>query len=205
MAEARQLAAAPFKPRRGDVVEYQRPGREVAVGQPSLDCALARTEPVECAVELDFVDLAQPEQPAQARGRGGGGQLARRGKLGGGRHQAAGNQRDRQRRQAVVARLPEQPVQTNRPNRAQHGGGVAMRQRAADVNTVCGDGDTALQQRAEPLHQLGWPGGEIGQGALSDPSTLAKALAQQDSGGRAAIGYGFNVHGAALALYDRHR
>ncbi len=63
-----------------------------------------------------------------------------------------------------------------------------MRQRAADVNTVRGDGDTALQQRAEPLHQLGWPGGQIGQGALSDPAILAKALAQQDSGGELRLG-----------------
>jgi len=49
VAEARQLTAATFEPGRGDVVEHQRPGREVAVGERRLDHALARTEPVERA------------------------------------------------------------------------------------------------------------------------------------------------------------
>ena len=38
-----------LRPGRGDVVEHQRPGREVAVGERRLDHALARTEPVERA------------------------------------------------------------------------------------------------------------------------------------------------------------
>jgi len=196
VAEARQLAASAFKPGRGDVVEHQRPGREVAAGERGLDRALAGAEPVEGAVELDFVDRTQPEQPTQARGGGGGGQLACGGELGGGRDQAAGNQRHRQWRQALVGRLAEQPVETNRPDRAQHRGGVTVRQRAADADAVRSDGDAALQQRAKTLDQRGRPSGEIGQGALSDPAILAKALAQQDGGRRAAIGYRFDVHGA---------
>jgi hypothetical protein len=38
----------------------------------------------------------------------------------------------------------------------------------------------------------------VGQGALSDPAVVAKALAQQDGGGRAAIGDRFDIHGCAF-------
>jgi hypothetical protein len=84
IAEACQLAALTLKPGRREVVEHQRPVREVAAGERSLDRALACAEPVEGAVELDLVDRAKPEEPAQARGGGVGGQLARGGELGGG-------------------------------------------------------------------------------------------------------------------------
>src|SRR6516162_1646094 len=84
IAEACQLAALTLKPGRREVVEHQRPVREVAAGERSLDRALACAEPVEGAIELDLVDRAKPEEPAQARGGGVGGQLARGGELGGG-------------------------------------------------------------------------------------------------------------------------
>jgi Transposase len=118
VAEARQLAAAAFEPGRGDVVEHQRPVFEVAARERGLDRVLARAEPVERAIELDLVDRSQPQQPAQARAGGGDGQLARGSELGGGRDQPAGNQRHCQRRQALVGRLAEQPVETNRAQRA---------------------------------------------------------------------------------------
>src|SRR5262249_17298639 len=65
--------------------------------------------------------------------------------------------------------------------------------------------ETALQERAKTFDQLGGPGGEIGQGALSDPAILAKALAQQDGRGRAAIGDRFNVHGATSSTSRSRR
>src|SRR5262249_22779601 len=43
------------------------------------------------------------------------------------------------------------------------------------------------------------------QGALSDPAILAKALAQQDGRGRAAIGDRFNVHGATSSTSRSRR
>ena len=120
---------------------------------------------------------------------------SRGGELGGGRDQAAGDQGDRQRRQALVGRLAEQAVEADRPDRAEHRGGVAMRQRAADADAVDGDRDPALQQRAKAFDQRGGPRRQIGQGAFPDPAILAKALAQQDGGGRAAIGHRFDIHG----------
>ena len=75
---------------------------------------------------------------------------------------------------------------------------MAVRQRAADTDPVRDDRDTAFRRRAKTLDQSGGPGGKIGQGALSNPAILAKALAQQDGGGRAAIGDRFNLHGGTF-------
>jgi hypothetical protein len=67
--------------------------------------------------------------------------------------------------------------------RTQHRGGVAVRQRAANADALRGDGETALQQRTKSLDQGRRPIRKIGQGALSDPAMVAKALAQQDGRG----------------------
>src|SRR6267143_1590102 len=77
IAKARQRAAPSLDPRRGEVIENERPLFEMAAGEPGLDRGLACAEPVEGAVELDFVDRAEPEQPAQARAGGVGGEIAR--------------------------------------------------------------------------------------------------------------------------------
>src|ERR1700736_3256806 len=77
IAKARQLAAPSLDPRRGEVIENERPLFEMAAGEPGRDRGLARTEPVEGAVELDLVDRAEPEQPAQARAGGVGGEITR--------------------------------------------------------------------------------------------------------------------------------
>jgi hypothetical protein len=79
--------------------------RRALAGERGLDRVLARAKPVEGAVELDLVDRPQPEQPTQARS-GLGGEIARGGELGGGRDQATGDQRQRHRQQAFVARRP---------------------------------------------------------------------------------------------------
>ena len=122
----------------------------MAAGERGLDRALTRAEPVERAIEFALLDRAEPKQPAQARTGSIGGQLARGGEFGGGRDQAAGDQRERQWQQALVGRLAEQPVEADRPDRAEHRGGMTVRQRAADGDAVRGDGDTALQQRPKP-------------------------------------------------------
>jgi len=151
----------------------------IATGHPS---GLARAEPVEGAVEFDLIDRAELQQAAQARTGGIGGKVARGGEFGGGRDQPTGDQGDRQRRQTLVGRPAEQAGEANGTDRAQHRGGVAVRQRAADGDTLLGDGDAALQQGAKSLDQDGGPIRQIGQGALPDPPVLAKGLAQQDGG-----------------------
>ena len=59
-------------------------------------------------------------------------------------------------------------------------------------------GGTALEDGAQALDMGGVPGGEVEQGALMDLAVLAPAFAQQDGGGRGAVGDGLNVHGARL-------
>ena len=70
-----------------------------------------------------------------------------------------------QRRQTLVGRLAEQAVKPDRPDRAEHRSGVAVRQRAADADAdaIGGDRDPALQQRAKTLDQRGGPSREIGR------------------------------------------
>ena len=92
-------------------------------------------------------------------------------------------ERDRQRRQTLVGGPAEPPVEADCPDRAQHRGGVAVRQGAADTDPLLGHGDAALQEGAKALDQRGGPSGKIGQGALSDPALLAKAFAQQHGRG----------------------
>src|ERR1700736_3400806 len=62
IAKARQRAAPSLHPRRGEGIENERPLFEMAGGEPGRDRGLACPEPVEGAVELDFVDRAEPEQ-----------------------------------------------------------------------------------------------------------------------------------------------
>jgi hypothetical protein len=154
----------------------------VAPGERGLDCRLALAEPVEGAVEFDLTDRAELQQAAQARTGGIGGKVARGGQFGGGRDQPTGDQGDRQRRQTLVGRPAEQAVEANGPDGAQHRGGVAVRQRAADADPFLGHGNAALQQGAKALDQRAGPIREIGQGTLPDPPVLAAALAQQDGG-----------------------
>jgi hypothetical protein len=74
-------------------------------------------------------------------------------------------------------RSAEQPVEADRPDRAPHCSGVAVRRRAADADALRGDGGTPFQQSAQALDQGDGPIRKIGQGALSDPAIVAKALA----------------------------
>jgi hypothetical protein len=60
--------------------------------------------------------------------------------------------------------------EADRPDRAQHRGGVAMGQCAADADTLGGDGDTPFQQNAQALDQGDGPIRQIGQGTLPDPA-----------------------------------
>ena len=86
---------------------------------------------------------------------------------------------------------------------AEDGGDMAMRQRPADgqrrIRPVqC---DTAAQQRAQPLHQLLRPIGQVGQRALPDLTVRAVALPQQNGRVGLAIGDRLDMHG--LSNRDR--
>src|SRR4029077_6925176 len=94
----------------------------------------------------------------------------------------------------------EQPVEADRPDRAQHRGGMAVRQRAADADPLRGDGDASLQQRAKTFEQRGGPIRQVGQSALPNPAIVTKALAQQDRGGQASMGHRSERHGASFSI-----
>ena len=59
-----------------------------------------------------------------------------------------------------------------------------------------------LETAAQHGDRFGGQLGEIGEGASLDLAVLAIALAQQDSGGRAAVGDGGNVHDYYYTPYN---
>jgi hypothetical protein len=63
--------------------------------------------------------------------------------------------------------------------------------------------NAAFEQCLEPGDPLVRPVGEVQQGALLDLARLAVALAQQDGGGRVAIGDRFDIHGSMLPTAPR--
>jgi hypothetical protein len=80
---------------------------------------------------------------------------------------------------------------------SQDGRDMAVRQRALDGNGLLPgrqDG-AALEQRAQAFDHFRRPMGEIEQRAFFDLTAEAIALAQQDGGGRIAVGDGLDVHG----------
>jgi hypothetical protein len=143
-----------------------------------------------------LVDLAQAEHLAEAGGGSVGRQPPRGGELGGRIKDPADEQRQHQVA-AAVALGAEQRVETDPARGAEHGCGMAMRQRALDADGVLawGDDGAALEHGAQALDVGGIPMGEVEQGALVDLAVLAPAFAQQDGGGRGAIGDGLDVHG----------
>ena len=195
-----QRTAAAFDIARRDVIEHQRPAFQMALGERGLDRALALVQPIERGVEFALVDLAQAQFDAQARGGRGRIERLGGGELGGRRDDAADDHRHHQIARPVgfAAVLgPEQAVQADSAGRAQHGGDMAVRQRALDREGLLtgGDHDAALQDAAQALDVLGRPMGQIEQRALADGFPVPIALAQQDGGRRTAVGDGFDIHG----------
>ena len=68
---------------------------------------------------------------------------------------------------------------------------------AHDVEGIMegGDGEAALEQDAQAFDEVSGPFGEVGEGAFFDLAVLAVGLAEQDGGGRGAVGDGLDVHG----------
>ena len=52
-----------------------------------------------------------------------------------------------------------------------------------------------IEQGPESFDQVGWPLGEVGQGAFADPFAFAIGFTQEDGRRGLAVGYGFYEHG----------
>jgi hypothetical protein len=150
---------------------------------------------------------ARPRRPpesellAKAGGRRVRRQRARGGKLGAGIEDAA-NHEGQDEVAAAVAVWAEQPIEGDLARRAERSVNVTMRQRADDGNGIPvprNDG-AAFEQRLEAGDPLVRPVGEVQERALLDLASLAVALAQQDGGGRVAIGDRFDIHGSNIEI-----
>jgi hypothetical protein len=88
---------------------------------------------------------------------------------------------------------PLEPDAPRRPQRRQH---VPVRQRPHDLQPRARRHQRlTAQHRAQQPDLIHRQRAEIGQGALPDAATLAKALAQEDGWWRAAVRDDVNVHG----------
>ena len=166
----------------------------MTAGQGFLDAPLAGQQPVHGGIEFLLVGIRQAEGLAQRRRGGLFAQSARGGQLGAGVDHAGDDEGHHQ-----VA-LPAGPsvddlVQADPAQRAQDGSDVTVREGPNDLEPAAGVGDlAALEQRAQPLDDVGGPVGQIGQGTIAGLATLAVGLAEQDARWGATVGYGCNVH-----------
>jgi hypothetical protein len=160
-------------------------------------------QPIECGVELVFVDLAEVEHRAEA-GRGGG-RVERfgGGELGDRRNQARHHHGDHQIA-ATVASWTQQAIEFDPAKGAEHGRAMAVRQRTFD-----GDGllagwqhGTALEHRAQTLDHRDGPVADVQQGALLDLAIDLVALPQEDRFGTASICTAHFVHMIIIIKYS---
>jgi hypothetical protein len=170
-------------------------------GQRSLDPLLLLPEPVQRTVDLALLDTAELERHAQARARRLGREGAHRGQLGARGDDPVDDHRQRQSaptRGGLAATPEQQTRQVELACHAQHGGNVAVRQRAQQgqlAHRRLRHGSAAPQEHAQALDQLGRPVGEVGQGALLGSAGLAVALAQQHGRRRIPVRHRLDVHG----------
>src|SRR6202023_2346390 len=199
VAELGDRTPTTFQVARRRAVERQCAAAEMAFGEGRLDCRLADRQPVECAVELVLVDHPESELLAKAGGRGVRRQRPGGGKLRPGIEDAA-NGEGQDEVATAIAVWAEQPIEADPARRAEGRVDMTMRQRAQDGNgiLVLGNDGAAFEQCPEAGDPLVPPVGKVQQGALLDLARLAVALAQQDGGGRVAIGDRFDIHGSIL-------
>ena len=105
------------------------------------------------------------------------------------------SQADQDQEQGQLA----QPSLAQRGGQAQGIGEVLQDLEQAEDGTELRRGDrgrieVAAQGAAEGLDARGGPMGEIGEGAIFDFAVLAEGFAEEDSGGRVAVGDGGDVH-----------
>ena len=186
VAELRQFAAPPLQIARGDVVEHEHAVLEVALGEDLLDAGLAAAQKVEGGVELVLVDLG-PEAEHGAE-RVGGGRLAElaRGRELGGRLDDPRHDHGEDQLGPALRPLRQHLVEPEPAHRPEHGGDMAVRQRAGDLEALGGERHEGLpgQHPAQALDLRLRPVGDVGERARLDLAALAIALAQQDGGRR---------------------
>jgi hypothetical protein len=138
---------------------------------------------------------------------GGVGRQPAGGRQLGGRRQQAGDDHGDDQVPAAVAGRAEQAIEAEAAQHAEDGGDVVVRQGAADGQGFLAgwQGRAALEQAAQTLDQLGWPVGQVEQGALFDLAGLAVGLAQQDGGRRGAVGDGLDAHGRTIPAIRKRR
>jgi hypothetical protein len=149
VAELRQFAAPPLQIARGDVVEHEHAILEVALGEDLLDAGLAATQEVEGGVEFVLVDLAQAEHGAE---RVGGGRLAElaRGRQLGGRLDDPRHDHGEDQLGPALRSMRQRLVEPELAHRPEHGGDVAVRQRAGDLEALCSERREGLASEHPP-------------------------------------------------------
>jgi hypothetical protein len=127
-----------------------------------------------------------------------GGQPTSGGQLGGGFEDPTDEEGEDEIATAIALGA-ENPIEADPARGAERGGDVTVRQAANDGEgfALGGDDGAAFEHTAKACDVGGGPVGEIAESALTDLAALAKALAQQDGGGRAPIRHGFDIHGRA--------
>ena len=203
VAKLGKPAATAFQIARRDVVEHQGATGEMAFGKHRLDRWLAHQKPVECAVEFVLIDHPETQLFAKGRGRCLGRKRAGGGELGAGTEDAIDDEGEDEVAAAVARGLSHSGIGANQlvkadlARGAEHGGDMTVRQRPPDGYGVLvrGNDSAALEQHLEAGDPLGRPVRQVQQGAFLDPAGLTIALAQQDGGGRAAIGNRLDIHG----------
>ena len=203
VAELRQLAAAPLHIARRHVVEHQHAGAQMLASERLLDRLLTLAQPVEGNIKLVFVNRSKTKRLAEAEGGGERVEHAGGGELGSRRDQPRHNHRDDEVAAAVAGR-PEQTIETDVAQRAEHGRHMPVRQRAAHHDgLLIGRRDLSpLEQRAQAFDNVGRPTGQVGDGALLDLAAVPIALPQQDGRRRVPVGDGFDIHGINVPLFS---
>ena len=157
------------------------------------------SQPVGSAVELVLVDGTEAEFDAEAGGGGFRRERASRRELRAGIEDPADGEREDEI-PAAVAVGSDEPVETDFARRAQRRRDRAVRQGADDADRllVGRDDRAAVQERLEASDPLARPVGNVQKRALLDLAALAEALAQEDGGGRVAVGDRFDIHGQTI-------
>ena len=176
--------AAPLDIARAQVVEDQRILRQAPVREAPLDPGLALQKPVQHGEDLVPGHLAQPEQGPEARGGRALREEPRRGEL---RKRIGDPRGDGGERDAAVAAVAavlagEDPLEAQALQRSEDRGGVAVRERAADLDgpgasRASGSG---VDHGADSLGEPAGVAGEVGDGLLADALSLAPVAPEQD-------------------------
>ena len=190
VAEGGQGAGGALEVARGQIVEHEPPGPEVARGQLLLDAVLPREQPIHRFVEGVLVGVAD----AEVGGQRGGVPPPRRRQLAVGLEDPGGDHRHDEIALPRRARGDE-GLEAHPLHRGAHGLHVAVVRGGHHLEQrVDGRERFASQQPAEEVDFRRRPPGEVRQGTVLDLPALPVALAQQDRGRRASVRHGGDVH-----------